>query len=64
MEIVATVTICVTVGVDSFRDHHISRCFSEDRTIKDILSWAKLELGRDDVCIGDIVLSDYTGKSI
>ena len=63
MSIIATVTVCQQVGHDTFRDNHISREYDESRSISDILSWARAELGRDNVGICDIQFSEYTGKS-
>lgn len=64
MSIIATVSGCVQVGQYSYRDRHVSREFDEKRSISDILSWAKNELGRDHVSICEIQLSEYTGKSL
>lgn len=64
MSIIATVSGCVQVGQDSYRDRHISREFDEKRSISDILSWARNELGRKNVGICDIQFSEYTGKSL
>lgn len=64
MAIIATVSGCIQVGQDTYRDRHISRKFEENRSISDILSWAKNELGKDHVSICDIKLSEYTGSSI
>ena len=64
MSIIATVTICVQVGHESFRDNHISREFDEKRSIADVLSWARNELGRKNVGICDVQFSEYTGKSL
>ena len=64
MKIVATVSNCVQVGMDNFRDVNTSRVFDENRTIKDILQWASTETGKPVTCIGMIQFSDYTGESL
>jgi len=64
MKIVATVTNCAQVGMDSFRDIHESRVFDENRSIKDILSWAETMTGKPVTNIGMIQFSSYTGESI
>lgn len=64
MSIIATVTICRQVSVDSYRDHHISREFEEDRSIDDVISWAKTMVGREYISICDIQFSEMTGKSL
>jgi len=64
MSIIATVTACVQVGQDSFRDRHVSREFEETRSIRDVIQWAKATLGREYVSICDIQFSEMTGKSL
>ena len=63
MSVIATVTVCVQVGENSFRDHHISREYEESRTIRDVLTWAKATTGKE-VSICDIQFSEMTGKSL
>ena len=64
MSIIATVSGSVQVGENSFRDRHTSREFSENRSISDILNWAKATLGVDNISICDVQLSEHTGSSI
>ena len=64
MKIVATVSNCVQVGMDNFRDINTSRVFDENRTVRDILQWASTETGKPVTSIGMIQFSDYTGESI
>ena len=64
MSIIATVTSFQQIGVETYIDRHISREFDEGRSIRDILSWAKNELGVEHVSICDVRLSEYTGKSL
>jgi len=64
MAIVVTVSDCVQVGIDEFRDKRVSRVFEENRSIADILSWARATLGREAVGICDVVFSEYTGTSL
>lgn len=64
MRIVATISNCVQVGMDSFRDVHESRVFDESRTIREILSWAENMTGKPVTSINMIQFSTYTGESI
>jgi len=56
---IAKVSGCVQVGQESYRDMHVSREFHEERSIAGILSWAKIELGREDFSICDVQFSEY-----
>ena len=64
MKIVATVTNCAQIGMDSFRDINESRVFDENRTIRDILAWAETINGRPITNINMIQFSTYTGESL
>lgn len=64
MSTIATITICVQVGENSYRDHHISREFEDSRPIGDVISWARSQLGERYTSINDIQFSEYTGKSL
>lgn len=64
MAIIVTVTDCVQVGLNEFRDKSVSRAFEENRTISDILSWARVTLGRDNVEFTDLKFSEFTGTSL
>ena len=64
MSIIATVTKTVQIGSNSFRDINTSREFEENRSISDILSWARTTLNQDYVSICEIQFSDMTGKSL
>jgi len=64
MAIIVTVTDCVQVGLNEFRDKSVSRAFEENRTISDILSWARATLGRDNVEFTDLKFSEFTGTSL
>jgi hypothetical protein len=63
MAIVATVTDCVQVGLNEFRDKSVSRVFEENRTIGDMLSWARATLGKEHVEFTDLKFSEFTGIS-
>jgi len=63
MAIVATVTDVVQVGLNEFRDKSVSRVFEENRTIGDLLSWARATLGKESVEFTDIKFSEFTGIS-
>lgn len=64
MKITATVTDCVQVGVDAFRDIHTSRVFDTSRPIDDVLRWAALTLKKHTVGINEIQFSEHTGESV
>jgi len=63
MAIVVTVTGCKQVGENSWRDVHTSGVFETNRTIEDMLSWAKATTGNEQISICDLQFSEYTGIS-
>ena len=63
MKVVATVTNCVQVGMDQFRDRNISRVFNGDKTLQDLIKWAADTTGDKNIDICDLKLSVYTGES-
>lgn len=63
MKVVATVCGCVQVGIDEFRDKHVSRVFNGDKTLQDLIKWAADTTGNTNIDICDIKLSVYTGES-
>ena len=63
IKIVATVTGCVQVGIDEFRDKHASRVFNGDKTLQDLIDWAAATKGDKNTDICDIKLSVYSGES-
>lgn len=60
--IVATVSVCVQIGQDDFKQERTSRCFAISRSIKDVLTWAEAS-GIKNPTMADIVFSEYTGQS-
>lgn len=59
---VATVSACRQIGESEFKQEYHSRVFSYACSIDQVLSWAKVELGR--ICsVNDITFSNYTGES-
>ena len=55
---VVTVTQCVQIGVDKYKDHSVSCVFGEDDTIKNILDWAE-KIGFKNASITDLQFSEY-----
>lgn len=64
MSIIATVTGCKQVGIDSFRDVHTSREFDETRPITEVIEWAKSVLGKDYQSINDVKFSEITRTTL
>jgi len=64
MAIIATVTVCEQVGENTFFDRHISRQYEENRSISDILSWARATTGKEFISICEVKLSEFTGTSL
>lgn len=60
MAIIATVTVCEQVGENTFFDKHVSRQYEENRSISDILSWARATTGKEFVSICEVRLSEFT----
>jgi len=59
-KIIATVSGCVQVGTDSYRDVHKSRVFSTNKTIDDILSWARDVSGKPTLSLTLVQFSEYS----
>lgn len=55
---IVTVTQCVQVGIEKFKDHSVSCVFDEDDTIKSILDWAE-KTGLKGASITDLQFSEY-----
>ena len=63
MKIVATLSESVQVGENDFRQVRTSRVFSCNRSINEIISWARSQ-GIGCATINDVELSEYTGESL
>lgn len=63
IEVTAVVEICQQVGPEDWHMKRFSRNFSVDRQISDLISWAE-NMGVKNATITDIILCDYTGKSL
>jgi len=61
--IVATVTAAEQVSSDTWQDRHMSRVFSSERPVANILGWARRELNDPTIKISRITFSEYTGES-
>jgi len=61
-KITVTITDCVQVGIDSFKDKRYSRVYCTSMSIDTILNWAK-SVGIKNPTINDLEFSDYTGSS-
>lgn len=57
MKIAATYTSYVQVGVDSYRDKHVSKVFLLEDSFFDIFQWAK-SIGVDNPKLSDFVFSE------
>jgi hypothetical protein len=57
MKIAVTYTSCVQVGVESYRDNHVTKIFSFDDSFANILQWAK-SIGVRDPKLGDFIISE------
>ena len=57
MKIVATYTDSVQVGVDAYRDRHISKAFLVEESFLDIFKWAE-SIGIKDPKLSDFLLSE------
>lgn len=58
MKISATLSACEQIGIDSFRDRHITKIFETSNTFDDVLNWAKSLDPRNrlsDVLIAEVV---------
>ncbi len=64
MKIVVTVSDCVQVGMNTFRDINTSRVFNADAKIEDVLHWAKVILKREYVGICDLQFSSCDEDSV
>jgi hypothetical protein len=64
MNIIATVKLATEIAPYKYSTKRVSRVFSCDRSINDVLSWAKSTLNQENVSIGDIEFSEYTGASM
>ena len=62
-ERIATVTNAGQTGPESWNQRRISREFTVNRSIQDVLKWAE-NMGFENPRISDIVLSEYTGTSV
>ena len=62
-KIIATVSIAEQNGPESWIQRRISREFTVNRSIQDVLKWAE-SMGFENPRISDIVLSEYTGSSV
>lgn len=58
MKIIATVCNCGQIGMDEFRDYHVSNIFNGDSKISDIIAWANKVLGKNNAGICDIKFSE------
>ena len=57
MKIAATYTVCVQVGLDAYRDKHLTKTFLLEDSFFDIFQWAK-SIGVDDPKLSDFVFSE------
>ena len=62
-KIVVTISQAIQIGMDSWKQHHVSRVFLISRPFKDMLSWAESQ-GFKNPQVSDLILSEYTGESI
>ena len=47
MKIAATITDCIQVGMDSWRDVSATKVFDSSEPINDILAWAKTKMPKE-----------------
>ena len=59
MKIVATVSMSVQIGYDTWKQVNTSKTFSTTQSIDDILTWAK-DMKISDPDISDLQFSKYT----
>lgn len=62
-KIVVTISNCVQIGEDHFKQVFTSRVFSTSRPVNDLLAWAK-STGFKNPTVSDLQFSEYTGESI
>lgn len=63
MEICVIIKRYVQISPDDWELRRISRVFSSDRTISDILKWVESE-GIKNATVNDFELCDHTGSSL
>ena len=51
----ATISVCVQIGIDHWKQYHYTRVFYESESVSNVLAWAKT-FGK--ITINDIVFSE------
>ena len=59
MKVIATVSVCVQIGIDTWQQNYHSKLFEETATISYIIEWGRSFI--KNISVNDITLSEYHG---